>query len=286
MNILSLCIIISLLLSSEKTVLGNQQSSNKKHDKIDLTTIRLGELEDGFCIPCHGGIKPLSPDEENDLLKQIKGWNIHRNDSKPHSIVREYNFASFSETIKFLNQVAVVSEREKHHPDIYLSYTRLRLELHTHAIKGLSLNDYVLAAKINKLKPVLGQQRVERPSTNIRSHRIKQSQIQENLAQLMKWKVKKTTHPQLTRETSWKNFAQAMEFANLLAHYIDEVKYYPEIYIFYNKVNLELYEHPKSSSLEGPDFIVARSINLIIDRVWQKFHTRASEPQYKGLLSQ
>lgn len=274
MNVLFLLILTSILLSPQCPLIAH---SNKKHDKIDLTTIRLGELEDGFCIPCHGGIKPLSTDEENDLLKQIKGWNIHRNNAKPNSIVREYNFATFSETIKFLNQIAVVSEREKHHPDIYLSYTRLRLELHTHAIKGLSLNDYVLAAKINKLKPTLGQQRAERPSSIIKSHRIKQSQIQENLAQLIKWKVKKIEHPQLTRETFWKNFGQAMEFVNLLVAYAQKVQYYPEIYIFYNKVNLELYEHPRSSSLEGPDFIVARSINLIIDRVWKKFHTRASE---------
>lgn len=279
-----LFVAISLFFISSITLLGNQQTVNKKHDAIDLATIRLGELEDGFCIPCHGGIKPLSREEENNLLTQVKGWNIHRDNKKPNSIVREYNFANFSETMRFINQVAVISEREKHHPDMYVSYTRLRLELHTHAIKGLSLNDYVLAAKINKLKPVLGQKRVERPSTNIRSLRIKQSQIQENLSQLIKWRVKKSNHPQLTRETTWKNFGQAIEFVNSLGAYAHEVKYYPEIYIFYNKVNLELYEHPRSNSLEGPDFIVARSVNLIIDRVWQKFHTRASEPKYKMLM--
>jgi len=273
-----------LVALSVHSAYASQKKSS--HEAIDLESIRLGEIEDGFCIPCNGGIKPLSDAEEKNLLKQVQEWTINRDNKKPTHLVRDYNFPNFPETLRFINQVAAVAEREKHHPDIYLSYTNVRLELHTHAIKGLSLNDFVLAAKINKLKPILTHKKMERPTSTIRTHRVKQSQIQDNVTQLMKWKVKSSPYPQLTRETIWKNFNQAMQFVNHLGTYMQEVKYYPEIYIFYNKVNLELYEHPTSKSLEGPDFIVARSVNLIIDKVWQKFHTRALEPKYKILKPQ
>ncbi|MFX1453663.1 MAG: 4a-hydroxytetrahydrobiopterin dehydratase [Promethearchaeota archaeon] len=92
---------------------------------------------------------PLTKDKENMYLKRVEGWSLIREGI--HRINKEFYFKDFKEAMKFVNKVADLAEKEGHHPDIYIYYNEVVLELHTHAIKGLHLNDFVMAAKINKI---------------------------------------------------------------------------------------------------------------------------------------
>jgi 4a-hydroxytetrahydrobiopterin dehydratase len=99
------------------------------------------------CVPCEGGTPPLTAEEITNYKSQIPNWQISK-DQK--SISREFRFKDFKEAMSFINKVAELAEREGHHPDIHVSWNRVRLELSTHAIGGLSENDFILAAKINR----------------------------------------------------------------------------------------------------------------------------------------
>ncbi len=100
-------------------------------------------------MPCEGGIPPLNEKEENKYFKQVEGWLLLREGI--HRIKKEFFFDDFKEAMKFVNRIAGLAEEEGHHPDIYIYYNKVVLELHTHAIKGLHLNDFVMAAKINEI---------------------------------------------------------------------------------------------------------------------------------------
>lgn len=100
------------------------------------------------CIPCEVGTIPLTRDEAEVLLQQTPGWGISEDTKK---ITRTFKFKNFKEALAFVNKVGEVAEAEGHHPDIKLVWGRVGIELTTHAIKGLSENDFILAAKINEL---------------------------------------------------------------------------------------------------------------------------------------
>ncbi len=101
------------------------------------------------CVPCEGGIRALSKKEARNYLKLLPAWELS-GDGK--SIFCEYLMKNFIEAIHFVNRIAKVAEKEDHHPDLHLTgYRRLKIVLKTHAIGGLSTNDFVLAAKIDKL---------------------------------------------------------------------------------------------------------------------------------------
>lgn len=104
------------------------------------------ELKNRKCVPCEGGIPPLNENQIKAFLSLIdKRWEV----VGVKKIVKEYHFVSFKHTMDFVNKVAEIAEQEGHHPDLFISYDRCRLELWTHAIKGLSENDFILAAKID-----------------------------------------------------------------------------------------------------------------------------------------
>ena len=98
------------------------------------------------CIPCEGGTPPLRDEEAEALLKEIPSWSI-----KDGNVFKQFKFKSFRESIAFVNKVAEIAEQEKHHPDIKISYNKVSIELSTHSVKGLSENDFILAAKIGKI---------------------------------------------------------------------------------------------------------------------------------------
>ena len=102
------------------------------------------------CIPCEGGIPPLTEEKEAEFIKEIKGWDLLK--EGVHRIRKEFIFNEFMEAISFVNSVAEIAEREGHHPNISVYYNRVVLELNTHAIKGLHLNDFILAAKIDEIR--------------------------------------------------------------------------------------------------------------------------------------
>ncbi|MBI1976569.1 MAG: 4a-hydroxytetrahydrobiopterin dehydratase [Candidatus Omnitrophica bacterium] len=111
-----------------------------------MAEIRLSEKK---CQPCEGGIPPLTNDQAEDFLRRLKsGWELL---SGAREIRREYKFKNFKETMGFVNLAAAVAEKEGHHPDMEVSWGKCVIRLSTHAIKGLSENDFILAAKIDAI---------------------------------------------------------------------------------------------------------------------------------------
>lgn len=100
------------------------------------------------CKPCEGGISPFDMDTIRVYLLDTPGWSF---DDGSKEINREFKFKNFVESIKFINLVADLSETEGHHPDIFINFNKVILKLKTHAIGGLSENDFILAVKINRI---------------------------------------------------------------------------------------------------------------------------------------
>lgn len=98
------------------------------------------------CVACEGGTPPLTREEAQGLLAQVPGWTL-----KEDRIERHFRFKDFPEAMAFVNRLAEVAERENHHPDIHIYWNKLHLEFTTHAIHGLSDNDFIMAAKVNAL---------------------------------------------------------------------------------------------------------------------------------------
>ena len=104
-------------------------------------------LLDKKCVPCEGGAPPLAPEEIKKLQSQLTGpWQL----IGQKKIQREFKFKDFMAALVFVNSVATLAEAEGHHPDITIHYDQVIIELWTHAIGGLSENDFILAAKIEK----------------------------------------------------------------------------------------------------------------------------------------
>jgi 4a-hydroxytetrahydrobiopterin dehydratase len=98
------------------------------------------------CVACEGGIPPLSGELLRKYFNELKGaWTM----ADEKNIARDFVFKDFNEAVVFVNAIAELAESEGHHPDITIRYNKVRLELTTHAIGGLSENDFILAAKIN-----------------------------------------------------------------------------------------------------------------------------------------
>ena len=106
-------------------------------------------LTEQTCVACEGGVNPFSLHEAEILIKQIPEWKIKLNGTW---ITRLYVFVNFKEALAFVNAVGVLAESEGHHPDIHLiNYKQVQIDLSTHAIGGLSNNDFIMAAKIDTL---------------------------------------------------------------------------------------------------------------------------------------
>ena len=98
------------------------------------------------CKPCEGGVSPLKPAEIAQLLKQLDGW-----EHKGGVITKTYAFKNYYQTMAFVNAAAWVSHREDHHPDLMVGYNQCKVDYSTHAIGGLSENDFICAAKLDAL---------------------------------------------------------------------------------------------------------------------------------------
>jgi 4a-hydroxytetrahydrobiopterin dehydratase len=96
--------------------------------------------------PVPSGAQPLSREEARELLRNIDAWSLG-----VHTLAREFRFRDFREAMEFVNRVAALADEQDHHPDIFVSYNKVQLTLSTHAIGGLSLNDFIVAAKIDLL---------------------------------------------------------------------------------------------------------------------------------------
>ena len=105
-------------------------------------------LTEKKCVPCEGGTAPLDGDRIAVLLPQIPGWQV--NDAGT-VIYRRFEFKGFYKTMAFINAMAWVANQENHHPDFEAGYNYCLVHFTTHAIDGLSENDFICAAKLNKL---------------------------------------------------------------------------------------------------------------------------------------
>lgn len=106
------------------------------------------ELTAKVCIPCQGGIPPLTEPDAQLYLDQTPGWALAEGARR---IERKFSFADFAATLEFVNQVGALAETEGHHPDIAFGWGYCTITLYTHKIDGLHENDFILAAKINDL---------------------------------------------------------------------------------------------------------------------------------------
>jgi 4a-hydroxytetrahydrobiopterin dehydratase len=107
----------------------------------------MTNLSSQKCIPCEVGGPPLSPEEAKIMLeKNIPTWQV-ADDAK--KITKTFKFKDFKESMNFVNKIADIAEGEGHHPDIYIYYNKVKIDLTTHAVKGLSNNDFIVASKID-----------------------------------------------------------------------------------------------------------------------------------------
>ena len=105
-------------------------------------------LEKKRCEPCSGNTPALEPNEIREYSRQIdSAWRV----VDQHHLERDFTFDDFQQALDFVNRIGEVAESEQHHPDIFLGYGKAQVRLWTHAIDGLSENDFIMAAKVDKL---------------------------------------------------------------------------------------------------------------------------------------
>lgn len=107
----------------------------------------MAKLSDKKCVPCEEGTPPLEGKELETYGSQLAGWHVVHE----HHLEKEFHFSDFKEGLVFTNKVGGLAEEEGHHPDIQLSWGKVRIVIWTHKINGLSENDFILAAKIDAI---------------------------------------------------------------------------------------------------------------------------------------
>jgi 4a-hydroxytetrahydrobiopterin dehydratase len=126
-------------LEDEANIFGNKDSPMVQQQC---------KLSEKTCVPCRGGVPPLKGEKLSVLYKQLKkGWKV----VDEHHLEKEYSFPDFRTALAFTNRVGELAEQEGHHPDILLSYGKVKISLWTHKIDGLTESDFILAAKCDEL---------------------------------------------------------------------------------------------------------------------------------------
>jgi 4a-hydroxytetrahydrobiopterin dehydratase len=110
-------------------------------------TTSASELARRHCVHREKGTPPLTESEAKGYLAQTPQWEMLRG----KSLRRRFQFKDFAEAMTFVNRIAAIAEEEDHHPDILISYSRVRIDVTTHSVDGLSENDFILAAKIDQI---------------------------------------------------------------------------------------------------------------------------------------
>ena len=107
------------------------------------------DLANKKCVPCKGGVPPLKGGALAALHRQLGDtWKV----VEEHHLEKEYRFKDFREALAFTNQVGAIAEAEGHHPDLLVSYGKVKVQIWTHKINGLTESDFVLAAKCDRIK--------------------------------------------------------------------------------------------------------------------------------------
>ncbi len=106
------------------------------------------------CVPCEGGAIPFDITEIHKYQKKVDGWDVVKNNKDIYFLQKSFVFKNFKDSQNFINIVGKISEEEGHHPDINFGWGYAKIEITTHAIEGLSENDFILAAKIDQISNV------------------------------------------------------------------------------------------------------------------------------------
>jgi len=114
----------------------------------------MDDLINKKCVPCEGGVSTLDLSEIHKYQKKVDGWDVKSDKKKIYFLEKNFKFKNFLESQNFVNTVGSVSENEGHHPDITFGWGYVKIIIMTHAIEGLSQNDFILAAKIDQISNV------------------------------------------------------------------------------------------------------------------------------------
>ena len=106
------------------------------------------EIPDKPCVPCRGGVPAMGAEEAERLISQISGWTL---EEEAKGIRREFRFRNFAEAMQFARRVGEIAEAEGHHPDLSVGWGYCTVRFRTHSIRGLHENDFIMAAKVNRL---------------------------------------------------------------------------------------------------------------------------------------
>jgi len=110
----------------------------------------MTDLFDKKCVPCEGGVTPFDISEIHKYQKKIDDWDLVKNKNDIYYLEKKFTFKNFLESQNFVNEVGKISEEEGHHPEIIFGWGYAKINITTHAIEGLSENDFILASKIDK----------------------------------------------------------------------------------------------------------------------------------------
>ena len=110
----------------------------------------MNDLLKKKCVPCEGGVIPFNISEIHKYQKKVDGWDVIKNNKGVFFLEKKFKFKNFLESQNFVNLVGKISEEEGHHPDILFGWGYAKVTITTHAIEGLSENDFILAAKIDR----------------------------------------------------------------------------------------------------------------------------------------
>ena len=106
------------------------------------------DLASKQCVPCRGGVPPLEGAQLTELMHQLgEGWQL----VEEHHLAKEFRFPDFAAALAFVNRVGALAEDQGHHPDLHLAWGRVRIEIWTHKIDGLTESDFILAARSDSL---------------------------------------------------------------------------------------------------------------------------------------
>ena len=137
------------VLQEVTALLMDRINALQPHPKEGLAMTTTEELTHKHCVPCEGGIPPLPQDQVQAYLKDLPGWHLCEDGKR---IRREWRLKDFEAGLNFFNAIGKIAEAEGHHPDLHLTgYRNVAVELWTHAVSGLTENDFILAAKIDRL---------------------------------------------------------------------------------------------------------------------------------------
>jgi 4a-hydroxytetrahydrobiopterin dehydratase len=109
----------------------------------------MTKLSEKKCVPCEGVVLPFDISEIHKYQKKVDGWDVIDNEEKIYFLEKNFKFKNFLDSQKFVNEIGRISEEEGHHPDISFGWGYAKIKITTHAIEGLSENDFILAAKID-----------------------------------------------------------------------------------------------------------------------------------------